>query len=393
MQKNWKSAKVLAEGFVAPGFEPVAEEFERNFTERADIGAGFAAMHRGRPVVDIWGGHAAPGKAWQEDTLMLVFSCTKALVGACMLKLIEAGKLDLHAPVARYWPEFAESGKERVLVRHVLSHSAGLPGILEPLVWQDIADWEKMERLLAAQPLAGDPNAFHAYHALTIGWMAGAILRRIDGRTLGKFFAEEFAKPLGLETWIGLPASQEPRVGRLELGPGFGPWDAGQTEWQKSDKVLKSVWGNPPLFPMDEELPWNSRLYHAAEIGGGGAISTARSIARFYGCMSMGGEVDGVRVLKPETVLIGRAELSRFLDPYIIELMAYGVMWAIQTQQGRFGPPADAFGHAGAGGSIHGAWPSQQVGFSYTMNQMRVDPEDARVRHVLKRLMECVSNS
>jgi len=390
MQKNWKSTRHRAEGFVAPGFEPVAAEFERNFTERADIGAAFAATHRGRRVVDIWGGDCARGQAWQEDTLMLVFSCTKGLVAACMLKLIEAGKLDLHAPVARYWPEFGQNGKERVLVRHVLSHSAGLPGIFEPLVWQDIADWEKMERLLAAQPLAQDPNAFHAYHALTIGWLAGAILRRIDGRTLGRFFAEEFAGPLGLETWIGLPEEKEGRLGTLELGPGFGPWDAGQTEWQKSDKVLKSVWGNPPLFPMHGDLPWNSRLYHAAEIGGAGAVTTARSIARFYGCMSMGGEIEGVRVLKPETVQLGRAELSRFLDPYIVELMAFGVMWAIQTRQGRFGPPADAFGHSGAGGSIHGAWPSQQVGFSYTMNQMRVDPEDARVRYVLQRLMECV---
>lgn len=391
MQKNWKSGRVQAAGFVAPGFEPVAAEFERNFSERGDIGAGFAATHHGKPVVDIWGGFAAPERAWSEDTLTLVFSCTKGLVAACMLKLIEAGELDLNAPVTRYWPEFGQNGKERVLIRHVVSHSAGLPGIFEPLASADIADYEKMERLLAAQPLAQDPNAFHAYHALTIGWLAGAILRRIDGRTLGKFFAEEFAKPLGLETWIGLPESQEPRVGRLEIGPGFGPWDAGQSDWQKSDKVLKSVWGNPPLFPVEGELAWNGRLYHAAEIGGGGAITTARSIARFYGCMAMGGEIEGVRVLKPDTIALGRAELSRFVDPYIIERMAFGVMWAIQTPQGRFGPPADAFGHSGAGGSIHGAWPSQQVGFSYTMNQMRVDPEDARSRHVLQRLMECVS--
>lgn len=391
MQKNWQSSKVAAEGYVAPGFEAVAQEFERNFTDRADVGAAFAAVHRGRTVVDIWGGAAAPGRPWQHDTLQVVFSCTKGLVAACMLKLIEQGKLDLHAPVTRYWPEFGHNGKERVLIRHLMSHRAGLPGILEPLISADIPDWEKMERLLAAQPLAQDPNGFHAYHALTIGWLAGAVLRRIDGRTLGKFFAEEFAAPLGLETWIGLPERQEQRVGMLEIGPGFGPWDSGQNEWQRSDKVLKSVWGNPPLFPVDGELAWNSRAYHAAEIGGAGAITTARSIARFYAAMSMGGEIDGVRVLKPETIELGRKELSRFLDPYIIELMAYGVMWAIQTPQRRFGPPADAFGHSGAGGSIHGAWPTEQVGFSYTMNQMRVDPEDARSRHLLVRLKECIA--
>lgn len=389
MQKNWQSTRVAAEGFVAPGFEPVAEEFERNFTERADVGAAFAAFHKGRPAVDLWGGAAATGRPWREDTLQVVFSGTKGLVAGCMLKLLEDGRLELDQPVKRYWPEFAQNHKDRVLVRHVLSHTAGLPGIFEPLEVEDLADYEKMERLLAAQPLAQDPNAFHAYHALTIGWLAGAILRRIDGRTLGRFFAEEFAKPLGLEAWIGLPESEESRVGVLELGPGMGPWDAGQTPSQKSDKVLRSIWGNPPLFP-EEGMAWNTRAFHAAEIGGGGCVATARAMARYYACMSMGGEIDGVRVLKPETVAIGRAEQSRFLDPYIIEPMAFGVMWAIQTRQGRFGPPADAFGHSGAGGSIHGAWPTEQVGFSYTMNQMRVDPHDLRSRHLLLRLQECV---
>ncbi|MBX3579436.1 MAG: beta-lactamase family protein [Rhizobiaceae bacterium] len=392
-EKNWTSRAVTAEGYVAPGFEAVAAEFERNFTDRQDVGAAFAAVHNGKTVVDIWGGMAAPGRPWQEDTLQVVFSCTKGLVAACMLKLIEQGRLDLHAPVSRYWPEFAQNGKDRVLMRHLLSHRAGLPGIFETLTPADIPDHEKMERLLAAQPLASDPNAFHCYHALTIGWLAGAVLRRIDGRTLGRFFAEEFAAPLGLETWIGLPENEEHRVGTLEIGPGFGPWDAGQTEWQKSDRVLKSVWGNPPLFPVEGELAWNSRAYHAAEIGGAGAITNARSIARYYSCMAMGGEIDDVRVLKPETIALGRSELSRFLDPYILELMAYGVMWAIQTPQRRFGRLPDAFGHSGAGGSIHGAWPSHGMGFSYTMNQMRVDPEDARSRYLLERLEECIART
>jgi CubicO group peptidase (beta-lactamase class C family) len=308
-----------------------------------------------------------------------------------MLKLIEDGKLELNQPVKRYWPEFAENGKDRVLVRHVISHSAGLPGIFEPLEAKDLADHETMERLLAAQPLAQDPNAFHAYHALTIGWLAGALLRRIDGRTLGHFFHEEFARPLALDAWIGLPEIEEPRVGAMLLGPGMGPWDAGQTPDQKADKVLRSIWGNPPLFPEDG-MAWNTRDFHAAEIGGAGGIATARAMARYYGCMSMGGEIDGVRVLKPETIALGHEEQSRFLDPYILELMAFGVMWAIQTRQRRYGPPADAFGHGGAGGSIHGAWPTEQVGFSYTMNQMRVDPEDLRSRLLLLRLKECVGD-
>lgn len=386
MDINWTSRRVPAQGFVAPGFEAVADEFERNFTERADIGAGFAAMHDGRMVVDLWGGEAAPDVPWREDTLQIIFSGTKGLMAGCVLKLIERGRLDLDDKVAAYWPEFAQNGKDTVRVRHVVSHGAGLPGITADLMEADWADHEKMERLLAAQAFAADPDAFHSYHALTIGWIIGALIRRIDGRTLGRFFADEFAGPLHLETWIGLPEEFEPRVGRMRLGEGMAPLTPEQT----ANPVLRSIWGNPALFP-DDGMAWNSRAIHAAEIGGAGGISNARSMARYYGCMALGGTLDGTTVLKPETVALGRSELSRFMDPYIAEAMAFGTVWALQTPQGRFGPPADAFGHSGAGGSIHGAWPSQRTGFSYTMNEMRADPEDLRSRHVLKRLFEIVS--
>lgn len=386
MQKNWTSSRVRAEGFVMPGFEPVAAEFERNFTERRDIGAGFAALHRGQLVVDIWGGEAAPGRPWAEDTLQVIYSGTKGLVAACMLKLIERGQIDLNDRVSKYWPEFGQNGKDTVRIRHVVSHGAGLPGIMETLPGPEAwADYEAMERLLEQQPLASDPDAFHSYHAITIGWLCGALIRRIDGRTLGRFFDEEIARPLGLDAWIGLPEAQEHRVGRMLLGEGMGPLTAEQL----ADPVLRSIWGNPPLFP-DNDMAWNGRLLHAAEIGGAGGIADARSMARYYGCMALGGTLDGVTILQPETVALGRAELSRFMDPYIAEAMAFGTMWALQTPQGRFGPAPDAFGHSGAGGSIHGAWPSTGTGFSYTMNEMRADPTDARSRYLLERLYEIV---
>ncbi|KQV03151.1 serine hydrolase domain-containing protein [Devosia sp. Root105] len=385
---NYQSQSAPVEGHVAPGFEAVAEEFARNFTVRGDVGAAFAAVHRGTLVVDLWGGMAAPGRPWQADTLQVIYSGTKGLFAGCVLKLVERGQLDLNAPVARYWPEFAQNGKARVLVRHVTSHSAGLPGIATSLRAADYTDYARMEALLAAQPLAADPNAFHCYHPVTIGWLVGALVRRVDGRTLGRFFAEEIAGPLGLDAFIGLPESLEPRVGRIELGPGMLPFDEAFGPEQRADPVFASIWGNPPLFP--EELPWNTRAYHAAEIGGAGGIATARSMARYYGAMAQGGSIDGVEILRPETVALGRAEQSRFMDPYIAEAMAFGVGWALQTPQGRFGPAPDAFGHSGAGGSIHGGWPTEQVGFSYTMNQMRGDPEDLRSRHVLKRLYEIV---
>ncbi|MDC9822743.1 serine hydrolase [Devosia sp. ZB163] len=385
---NWKSESAPAQGYVAPGFEPVAEEFARNFSERKDVGAAFAATHEGKLVVDLWGGAAAPGTPWAADTLQVIYSGTKGLMAACVLKLVERGQLDLNDPVADYWPEFAQAGKGRVLVRHVTSHTAGLPGVHAPLTADDYTDYEKMEALLAAQPLVQDPNGYRCYHPVTIGWLVGALVRRIDGRTIGSFFADEIAAPLGLEAYIGLPEALEPRVGRIELGEGMLPFDEAFSDAQRQDPVFASAWGNPPLFP--QELAWNTRAYHAAEIAGAGGIADARSMARFYGCMAAGGSVDGVTVLRPETVALGRSEHSRFMDPYIAEAMAFGVCWALQTPQGRFGPAPDAFGHSGAGGSIHGGWPTEGCGFSYVMNQMRGDPEDLRSRHVLKRLHEIV---
>lgn len=375
----------LVRGSYAPGFDSVVREFEHNFTERNDVGAAFAAVHDGKTVVDIWGGYAAPGKLWEEETLQVVFSGTKGLIASCMLILIERGLIDMDAPVAKYWPEFAQNGKQTVRIRHVVSHGAGLPGITAPLTYADLVDHEKMENLLAAQELARDPDAFHCYHALTIGWLCGAIIRRVDGRSLGEFFAEELGRPLGLDAWIGLPESEEYRVGRIERDP-KSPWD----EPPATDPVQKSIWENPPLFPADG-LPWNSCAWHAAEIPGGGGLATARAMARYYGCLARGGEIDGVRILRENTIHAGRNERSRFYDPYILETMAFGTVFALQTEQRHLGPPSDAFGHGGAGGSIHGAWPSSRTGFSYTMNQMRIDPDDSRSRDLLNALHRIVS--
>jgi CubicO group peptidase (beta-lactamase class C family) len=378
------------QGYAADGFEAVTAEFERNFAERGDVGAAFCAIHDGRTVVDVWGGAAAPDRPWAKDSLQVVFSGAKGLTAACMLMLIDRGKLELDRPVADYWPEFAAHGKAGVLVHDIISHHAGLPGIAtRSLSFEDLADDKQMEALLAAEPLSADPNAYRCYHALTIGWLCGGLVRRIDGRSLGRFFAEEIAGPLSLDVWIGLPEAHEARVGRLELSPEFGPWDAGLTPDQAADPTRRSVWGNPPLFPA-QNSPWNSRQFHASEIPAAGAVASARSMARFYACLSRGGELDGVRLLKAETLAMGRRELARFVDPFLGEPMTFGSVFALQTEAKRYGPPDDAFGHPGAGGSIHAAWPSQKLGYSFVMNQMRVDPEDRRTKTMLKALHSAI---
>jgi CubicO group peptidase (beta-lactamase class C family) len=378
-------------GLVAPGFEAVAEAFERNFTERGEIGAAFAAEFDGAPVVDLWGGIADPesGRPWRRDTLQLVFSGTKGLVAVCMLLLIERSELELGAPVCAYWPEFAANGKAAITVAEVVSHRSRMPGVRAPLQIADLVDDVRMAALLAEQAPETDPRAAGVYHQQTYGWMCGELVRRVSGRSIGRFFAEEVARPLELEIWIGLPEHEEPRVSTLVDNTNFAPPESDPD--RVHDDLYRRSWFNPPAEPG--KMHWNERAFHAAEIPGAGAITTARSMARLYSCLARGGEVGGIRLLRPETIALGRRELSRFRDPFSDEPMAFGVGFQLQTELATYGPPAQAFGHSGAGGSIHAAWPEQRVGVSYAMNEMRYEPAgDPRSQSLLAALSEAVSN-
>jgi CubicO group peptidase (beta-lactamase class C family) len=377
-------------GFVAPGFEGVAEAFERNFVEHDELGAAFSAVRGGETVVDLHGGIAdrASRRPWTDDTLQLLFSGTKGFVAVCLLLLLERGQLELDAPVAHYWPEF---GKPSVRVRDVVSHTARLPGLDTELGLDAVPDFERMAAVLAAQAQSDDPRAAFCYHALTYGWLCGELVRRADGRSVGRFFADEVAHPLGLELWIGLPEEQHLRVSTLELHERWPTKAHFSAKPAAGDRLTWSIWANPPTFGRDG-FPWNRRDYHAAEIPGANAIGTARSVARLYGCLACGGEVDGVRLLSEDSVRLGRRELSRGWEAVVDAPMAFGVGFQLQTEEQPFGPAADGFGHGGAGGSKHGAWPALRVGFSYAMNMMRDDEElDGRAEALLRALHEAVA--
>ncbi|WP_163505581.1 serine hydrolase domain-containing protein [Fodinicola acaciae] len=359
----------LVHGQVAAGFEPVAEAFADNLTERGEIGAAFAAVHDGRVVVDIWGGLADPatGRGWQEDTLQLVYSGTKGLVAAAMLILVERGLLDLRAPVATYWPEFAAHGKGAVTVAQVMSHQARLPGIRRPVTAADTLDPVRMAALLADQPQETDPRAVLTYHPLTYGWLAGELVRRVDGRTVGRFVREEIAEPLAMQTWIGLPAELEPRVSTIVYAPS---WRRMWSRLPADDELFLRAWSNPPLWP-DGPVAYNGRAFHAAEVPGAGAISTARSLARFYGALALGGRIDGVRIMAPETVELGQRPIVDSMDQVLFAPFSRGVGFQLQNESMNLGPAKVAFGHDGAGGSVHAAWPELRTGFSYAMNELR----------------------
>ena len=379
------SVGVRADGFAAPGFEPVVEAFARNFAEHGELGAAFAAYRDGELVVDLWGGVAdrAQGRTWERDTLQLVFSGTKGLVAICLLLLIDRGQLDLDERVAAYWPEFAAAGKEAVTVRQVVSHRARLPGLLEAVTLEQLVDDRLMAAKLAAQPQLGDPRAARTYHALTYGWLCGELVRRIDGRSVGRFFAEELAGPLELELWIGLPAELESRVSRLEQAETWGTCPVFDAAAVAGDELMRAVWANPVMW-QPHAFAWNERAIHAAEIPGAGAIGTARSIAKLYGSLE--------GLISHGVLALARTQIERREEPLTGELQSFGIGFELQTEERLYGPPDVAFGHGGAGGSLHGAWPVHGVGFSYAMNRMRDDQlaGDARSQGLLNALHDCV---
>jgi CubicO group peptidase (beta-lactamase class C family) len=313
----------------------------------------FAATKGGELVVELG----------PTDQPTLIFSGTKGLVAMCVLLLIERRQLELDAPVSQYWPEFRHRD---VLVRHLVSHTAGLPGLRPPPTAEDLLDGERMAARLAAEPPIWAAGERLAYHALTFGWLCGELVRRIDGRTLGTFFANEVARPLDLELWIGLPAEVEPRVARLERAPGYGVVG-------EPGPLLEALYG-----PMLHSFPWNEPAFHAAEIPGANAIGTARSLALLYGRLES--------VLRPETILLGRTELSRGTCAVTDYPYAFGVGFELQTERRSLGPPANAFGHTGSGGSAHGAWPDERVGFSYIPTELRSVETDYRARRLLAAL-------
>jgi CubicO group peptidase (beta-lactamase class C family) len=216
----------------------------------------------------------------------------------------------------------------------------------------------------------------------------GGLVRRIDGRSVGRFFREVIAGPLNLDAWIGLPAEHLHRTGRVRCAKDFVALGSG-TEPAEASLLATAIWANPPLFP-DYRIPWNDPDHMTAEIPGAGGIADARSMARFYACLVRGETRGRSAILSPATLSLANAELSRFTDPFTGDPMAFGAMFAIQTARRRFGPPADAFGHGGAGQSLHGAWPGKGIGFSYVMRELRSDPEATRSRVLLDALWSAI---
>ena len=387
------TATLHVDGVIAPGFEEVLAEFERNFAERGEIGAAVTAYWRGEKVVDLWGGRRTPeGDApWNEDTMVIVMSTTKGMSAMTLALANSRGWLDYEAPVVRYWPEFAQNGKAEVTVRQLLGHEAGLVLLDEQLTIDKLRDLDYMATLLARQKPAWVPGTRHGYHTMTLGLYMQELIRRADPghRTLGRFFHDEIAVPLGLEFYIGLPpAVSDERLARVRT---LSPW-----------RGLLALRYTPPAVTMKMIRPGsllrrsfvglsaapNDRHYLEVEVPAGNGVGTARSIARAYSAFADGGAELGIT---PETFarLTEPPEVARSRDEVLGVPSSFSLGFLRPGPELSFGSSPRAFGAPGAGGSFAFADPDARLGYAYVMNKLDFylsdDPREKALRDAVYR--------
>jgi CubicO group peptidase (beta-lactamase class C family) len=389
---------MIVEGDVAAGWEPVADTLRRSLADGRDLGAAVAVYVNGAPVVDIWGGWAdgRTRRPWRQGTTACVFSTTKGITALCAHLLVERGLLDLDAPVAEYWPEFAQAGKAQLPVRYLLTHQAGLAVLDDDLSLGDVRAMTPVLRAIERQHPAWEPGTHIGYHAVTFGFLVGEVVRRVSGVRLGDFFTSEVARPLGLNAWIGLPETVDTDLAHLEPLP----LDAGM-----QSALLKAEPGTPlermrRAITLGSALPlglvtgdpgdFNDRGVLAAELGGSGMVTDARSLARTYAAAVS--EVDGYRLLTDEAAaacIPMRTTASPVFGapPADIEApraLDFGLGFICGD---KLGP--SSFGHPGAGGSLAFGDLDARLGFAYVPNRMAGDG-DTRAADLVEDVRQAV---
>ena len=389
------SHRVTVAGHVSPGFEAVREAFAGNFARRRELGGACCAYHRGEKVVDLWGGirNKATGEPWEQDTMVVVHSATKGLAAMTLAMAHSRGWLDYEERVAKYWPEFAQQGKERTTVRQLLAHQAGLFAFNEPVDRNLVADLDRLAVVLARQKPAWEPGTRQAYHALTLGFYEGELLRRVDPRhrSLGQFFHDEIATPLGLEVYIRLPEeipnsrlATMSRPGLVRTLLGF-PLRFTLEAMNRRSNIYRAL----VINPGSEVYLDDQRIYaRNLEVPSGGGVATARGIARAYGVFAAGGHE---LALRPETLdLLAAPAMAPTRGFYDECMKADGIHFSLgfmkPTPVWPFGG-ARSFGAPGAGGALGFADPEARLGYGYVTSQMGTtltgDPRDVALRDAL----------
>lgn len=381
-------SQVPVEGFVAPGFEAVRDAFGEIFAADGELGASLGVYAGGEKKVDLRGGLADPaaGRPWEPDTVSVIFSATKGAVAILAWLLAERGVLDFDTPVTAYWPGFGHRGKTAMPVRYLFTHQAGLPYLDRQLSRAEVLEGSRITEVLEQQAPVWEPGSAHGYHALTYGWLAGALIRKATGKRLGQVFAQEIADPLGLDFHIGLPAGQEGRVARLIEAPPPDPHALEAIDDPRLKAVLAEMIAaaRDPQSPLSRALSangalptpdaaiWNDPRVYQAEIPAANGITNGPSLARLYAATVS--EVDGTRLLSEQTLNKARAEQASGPD----RIMMFPQRWATGFQLPTPGEPLlspESFGHTGAGGLALGfADTRHQIGFGYVQNRLLSTP-------------------
>jgi CubicO group peptidase (beta-lactamase class C family) len=378
-------------GYCDERFIEAKEIFEQSISSGFELGCAITLEIEGEVVLDLWGGHANLEKTekWKKDTIVNVFSTTKGMASMCLLQLVEKGLIDLDAPVSQYWPEFASNGKEVIPVRYLLCHKSGLCGVREPLDHGSFTNWELICSELAKQEPFWEPGTSHGYHALTFGHLVGELVRRVSGKTIGKYFNDEIAKPLDLDFWIGLPEDKFSRVTNIQPNipgllqkimmpilsriPRFAAPRLIRMLLDMQDPTTASgaAFNNPQMKMDPENMEANTREWRMAEIPAANGHGTARSIAKLYGALAIGGSRDGVHVLNPETIEMARQTESDGKDLVLGHIHTrFGLGFMLGTEDVSMGPNKNSMGHGGAGGSLGFADIDNKISLGFTMNQM-----------------------
>jgi CubicO group peptidase (beta-lactamase class C family) len=382
-----------------PRFARVRDAFAREFAAGNELGAAVAATLEGELVVDLWAGHRDDERTqpFERDTLVNVYSTTKGLTALALHRLVDEGAVDLDAPVARYWPEFAQAGKARLPVRYLLSHQAGLPAVKKLLPLEALFDWNAMTSALAEQEPWWEPGKAHGYHALTFGWLVGEVVRRVRGKKIGDVVREEIARPLAAEFEIGFGPDLDARVAPLVQGPIHPPqngvdFDLAKEVLENPESLLAKTFANPPALAPGIV---NTRAWRAAEIPAANGHSNAHSLARIYAPLANGGRAFGVRLLSNDAIERARTEQVCGPDAVLPFTTRLALGFFLAAPDEPLGPNPRAFGHGGAGGSYSHADPEHRLSFGYAMNRMHMGAwlVDPRARRLLAAVYDSASDT
>jgi len=357
--------KIKIDGYCEDRFTSVKEAFQSNFDENLEVGAAFAVTINGKHIIDLWGGYAdaAQTKPWKKDMIVNVFSTTKVMTSICTHMLVDRGLIDLDAPVANYWPEFAQAGKENLPVRYLLSHTSGLAGWDKILRTKKLYNWDLMVELLAAQKPWWEPGTKSGYHTVTFGYLLGELIRRITKKTIGTFFQEEVAKPLGADFYIGLPEEQDYRVADLIPPP---PIDLSTF----GDIDPKSIAMKSLTNPIIDAQVTKTREWRNAEIPAANGHGNARSVSRITAALACGGELDGIHLLSEDAIKKSIEVQSNGIDLVLNTPIRFGLGWGLQSKDLPIGPNPNLFYWGGYGGSVIAVDLDEKMSFSYVMNKM-----------------------